>query len=55
MVKSFEQPQPLVERKFESGHRGQLGPNQQTLAGRAAMDVADEQSFSQSVPEYEIV
>ena len=54
MVEFFDEPQPLVQRELERRHRGQLGPNQQTLVRGTAVRVANQQPVAKPIPEKKV-
>ena len=54
MVEFFDEPQALVERELERRHRGQLGPNQQTLVRGTPVRVANKQPVAKPIPEKKV-
>ena len=54
MIEFFDEPQTLVQRELERGHRGQLGPNQQTLVRGTPVRVANQEPVAKPIPEKKV-
>ena len=54
MIEFFDEPQALVQCELERRHRGQLGPNQQTLVRRTPVRVANQEPVAKPVPEQKV-
>ena len=54
MVKFFDEPQALVQRELECRHRGQLGPNQQTLVRGTPVRVPNQEPVAKPIPEKKV-
>ena len=54
MIEFFDEPQALVQRELERRHRGQLGPNQQTLVRGTPVRVANQEPVAKPIPEKKV-